>query len=283
MLLGMVLILMWMIQSDVLDRSVPHREAQSNPALNRLPLQKDSTSMAPPPITAPPSEIKSSNAEVLGQTLKRMEHASSRHDAMVAALKLWDQDVAPQADLAHVEDSETFFQLAAKRNGMMVQQVSGDMRLLRQLNLPAVMELSPSDSQPPVYLTVSKVEDEIMTLMGHHEAGTLSIQEADVADYWTGIAYIPWKDFYGCNGEIPNYAPKDSVKALKLLLKDIGYEDMDINPTYDAQTLRAVVAVQKKNHLPADGVVGPYTKIVLYNSHKQLAIPYIQKTGAVRP
>ena len=122
-----------------------------------------------------------------------------------------------------------------------------------------------------------------MSLFGNPEIKEIALKTDDIKDHWTGIAYVPWKDFYGCTGEIPTYAPESSVKALKLLLKDIGYPDLEINSIYDDQTRQAVVDVQKKNGLPPDGVVGPFTKIVLYNEQKNIKIPHIRGDGEVNP
>jgi general secretion pathway protein A len=58
-------------------------------------------------------------------------------------------------------------------------------------------------------------------------------------------------------------------------LLDMGYDKIKINPVYDDQTRAAVKKIQKKYGLKADGLVGPLTKIVLYNEKKSLKIPHI--------
>ncbi len=58
-------------------------------------------------------------------------------------------------------------------------------------------------------------------------------------------------------------------------LHDMGYNKIKIDPVYDDQTKAAVKKIQAKYGLKADGLVGPLTKIVLYNEKKSLKIPHI--------
>jgi len=296
-LLSVVFVMIWMNPPDIFDDFISRREPESKPVVVRLPVPDDLTPaespsvsipVEPSPVSTPPqpeekSEVVVWELETFNRALRSMDQKASRQAAIVSALKLWNPKIALQPDLESVKDDQTFFQLAAKRNGMLVQRVSGDLDLLQRLNLPAILEFSPSEFKTPVYLTVHNVRDEKMSLFGNPESKEIALKTDDIKDHWTGIAYVPWKDFYGCTGEIPTYAPEASVKALKLLLKDIGYPDLEINPVYDDTTKQAVVDIQKKNGLPADGVVGPFTKIVLYNEQKRIKIPHIRGDGVIHP
>jgi general secretion pathway protein A len=93
--------------------------------------------------------------------------------------------------------------------------------------------------------------------------------------YCPGAVYMPWKNFFAYKGTIPLTAPRDSVIKLKMHLQDIGFNRIEINPIYDDHAKQAVKQVQKKNGLRPDGIVGPLTKIVLYNEKKSLNIPHI--------
>jgi len=296
-LLSVVFVMLWMNPPDIFDDFISRRESESKPVVVRLPVPDDLTSAESPTVLTPvesspvstPLQSEEKNEvvvwelETFDRALRSMDQKVSRQAAIVFALKLWNPKIAMQPDLESVKDNQTFFQLAAKRNGMLVQRVSGDLDLLQRLNLPAIFEFSPSELNTPVYLTVHNVGDDKISLFGNPEIKEIVLITDDIKDRWSGIAYVPWKDFYGCTGVIPTYAPEASVKALKLLLKDIGYQDLEINPIYDDQTKQAVVEVQKKNGLPPDGVVGPFTKIVLYNEQKNIKIPHIRGAGEVNP
>ena len=91
--------------------------------------------------------------------------------------------------------------------------------------------------------------------------------------FWSGAAFIPWKNAFAFTGTIPVDSPGDSIITLKLLLKDIGFDEIEINPQYDGKTQEAVKRVQAKHGIPVDGVVGSMTKIALHNEKKSLNIP----------
>jgi general secretion pathway protein A len=67
-----------------------------------------------------------------------------------------------------------------------------------------------------------------------------------------------------------------------MLLQDIGFKNIEITPYYDEAVKDAVEAVQKRNGVEVDGLVGPITKIVLYNEKSALGIPFIRPEGKVQ-
>jgi len=60
-----------------------------------------------------------------------------------------------------------------------------------------------------------------------------------------------------------------------MLLRDIGFNTVEINPFYDENTRQAVKYVQGKYGIHMDGVVGSTTKIALYNEKNFEGIPHI--------
>jgi len=56
-------------------------------------------------------------------------------------------------------------------------------------------------------------------------------------------------------------------------MHELGYKDLDITPVYDDKTARAIKQVQRIHGIQVDGVVGPLTKIALYNEKTTLNIP----------
>ena len=105
--------------------------------------------------------------------------------------------------------------------------------------------------------------------------GLIVVKPDEIKKYWLGRSYILWENIFSYKGTIPITSPKESIIALKMHLLDMGYDKIKINPVYDDQTRAAVKKIQKKYGLKADGLVGPLTKIVLYNEKKSLKIPHI--------
>jgi len=90
---------------------------------------------------------------------------------------------------------------------------------------------------------------------------------------WSGLAFVPWRDFYRIRGEIPGDVPPESIRRLKKLLGDIGIANLPNSPDYDPATRAAVMAFQRRYGIEPDGIVGPATKIVLYNALDTLTTP----------
>jgi general secretion pathway protein A len=91
------------------------------------------------------------------------------------------------------------------------------------------------------------------------------------------VAYLPWKNFHSIWGTIPAQTYKDSVITLKLLLQDLGFENVAIDDQYDGLTQHAVETIQAKYGIPVDGYVGPLTKIILYKEKDSFEMPQLSK------
>ena len=211
----------------------------------------------------------------LGDVLKDMDTRSSRQVAVKAAMDLWNIEAVIKQYPETIEDDQTFFRLAAKHNGLLIRRVKGDLDLLRRLDLPAILQFHLAEAQSPVYLTLSKMDDSKILLISGAKEQMIEIKPDEVKSYWSGVAYIPWKNFLSLTGSIPLDSPKDSIVTLKMLMRDMGFSDIDMSPVYDELTRKAITEVQQKSGIKVDGVVGPLTKIILYNEMGSLKIPHI--------
>jgi general secretion pathway protein A len=209
--------------------------------------------------------------------LMEMEPRASRHTALRVAMGLWHIESEIKPSLHNIDDDHTFLRLAAKQNGFLVRRIEGDLNLVKRLNLPAILALHPSEDLSPVYLTVIQTDDNKITLRNGVEDSVMAVEPDDLKSCWSGVAYIPWKNFFSLTGTIPSDAPGDTIITLKMLLRDIGYNEIEISPVYDEDTQLAIKNIQKKHGLGVDGIVGSSTKIVLYNEKKSLEIPHITR------
>ena len=204
-----------------------------------------------------------------------MNTLSSRHMALKAAMDLWNKGSDINQYLDNMEDDRIFFRLAAKQNGLLIHRIEGDLDLVKRLNLPAILEFYLPERLSPRYLVISKMDEGGITLRGLGEDDAIMVETEELKSFWSGVAYIPWKNFLNYIGTIPRNAPRDSIITLKMLMKGIGFNDIEVSPLYDERTREAVKEVQEKHGLRADGMVGPLTKIILYNEKKSLKIPHI--------
>jgi len=86
---------------------------------------------------------KASNLPIedFGDWLLTMREHITRKDAVTAALNLWKKELSIFPHLDRVVDDQAFFRMAAQHNGFISQNVTGDLELIRTLNLPAIIEL----------------------------------------------------------------------------------------------------------------------------------------------
>jgi len=210
-----------------------------------------------------------------GDFLGGINRFSSRHMALKVAMGLWNNESEIQPYLDDIEEDQVFFQLAAKQNGLLIHKIEGNLNLLKKLNLPAILSFYPSEGLSPVYLTLSNIKQGKVILKGGKTNTTIEIDPKDLEFYWSREAYIPWKNFLSLTGTIPLNSPMDSIITLKMLIRDIGFNEIEISPVYDQRTRLAVKEIQEKHGINVDALVGPLTKIVLYNENKTLQIPHI--------
>ena len=122
---------------------------------------------------------------------------------------------------------------------------------------------------------MSKIDGNQIELGGAGDDILVVTDLKELEFYWSGVAYIPWKNFLSIWGTIPKHAYKDSIITLKLLLHDLGFTDFEINADYDDLTQAAIEKIQAKYGVPVDGFVGPLTKIILYREKKSFDMPQV--------
>jgi general secretion pathway protein A len=252
--------------------------SQASPTENPRPAQEALVSPAtsekeePPPLPAPEWTAR----EDLGGLLAGSTRAQSRSGAMRSALSRWSAGAQVNPYLEGLEDDQAYFRLAARQNGLLVYRLEGEWGFLEKLNIPAVLAFDVRDGGGPRYLSLIRMEGGGVTLGGVKAGEDIRVRLEDVQPWWARVSYVLWKDFLDYPGTIPMGASRESIIALKMLLQDIGFHDVEINAFYDEKTRGAVMAVQEKHGIRVDGIVGPLTKIVLYKEKSSLAIPRIR-------
>jgi general secretion pathway protein A len=211
----------------------------------------------------------------LSAVLAKFNRRSSRALAMKALIDLWSGTPEDSPLLDDMEDDQAFFKVAARQNGLLVQRVEGDFNSLLKLNLPAVLEFYLQGGGTPRYLTLAKTKDEDVVLLGEGMEEGIQVDREQLSSCWSRVAYVAWKDFLDLPGILAPQASSDSVLTLKMFMHELGYEDLDITPAYDDKTAKAIKQVQRNHGIVADGVVGPMTKIALYNEKAGLNIPHL--------
>lgn len=203
--------------------------------------------------------------------------AGSREQALKTILSLWGLDGAVPADIVGIADDASFFAAAAAVNGLVLHRIRADVDMIRSLNLCAILAFDVLPDQCPVYLAAVDAGDRTMIFDNGIPDQRISIPDEEIARHASGDAYLFWKNFYNYQGTIPVTSPDGSIVTLKLHLRDLGHDRIDISTAYDAATRQEVERLQAEHGIPVDGFVGPLTKIVLYNETAGLAMPRLRE------
>jgi general secretion pathway protein A len=266
-------------RSEHLKTSLSHRPAPDTNSAKvsaKAPVKTPDKAPAKTPALNKPKIVRKPVHD-LGVLLKKLNRFYSRNAALKVAMDLWGSESEIGQQLNAISDDQAFFQLASEKNGLLIRRIEGSFNAVKKLNLPAILAFHLPENLPPVYLTFNGIDDGKITLRGGKKDISIELEPSDLELYWSGVAYIPWKNFLSLKGTIPLNSTKDSIITLKMLLRDIGFNRVEINPFYDDNTRHAVKYIQGKYGIHTDGVVGSTTKIALYNEKNFKGIPHISK------
>lgn len=233
-------------------------------SVRRYPIIDPEASPAPRPTKRPWPEVVAS-----------LDPAHSRHASLVHLLNLWQISPGQIIPDFGMGSAAAFFRLSALRYDLQVQVIEGDLAMVRRLNRPAILALRRSEGAAPGFAVLTNMADGSATIRGGDVAGPWeqAVAIEDLMAQLSGPIYLFWKDFLSDPGTIPVSSAPETVIALKLLLRDMGHDDIAIAPVYDELTEQVVRQVQIKYGLKVDGMVGPLTKICLYNDNPKLWQP----------
>lgn len=209
-------------------------------------------------------------AQTLDDLLHEVDTRFSGRTALEAALRLWEVAPVISGTSEGLEDAGTFFRLASRRHGLEIYAVEKDLDLVRKLQLPAILECRVPEDLNPRYVTVSRVGKDSVSVKTAGEGGEIIAAIEEVKAFWSGIGYVLWKNALHLEDRVPFRLTRDSVLKLKTALKEIGFEEIEMSPVYDSNTVDAVRELQQRHGLQADGIMGPLTKIVLHNEIRLL-------------
>ena len=252
-------------------------QTEAKPENTLQPAAVETAAVKPPAGSAGSSEVKDNIPVMdLRALLETLPAQTTRPAALETVLQRWGTDGNISADLNGIQDDDTFFSLTARQNGLFVQRITGDCRMVFTLNLCAIFKFTHPDKPYPIYLTLIRADKSSLTFVNSETGRSVDVPRNEIEGRFTGTAYVFWKNFYNYQGTIPLNSPKESILALKMQLRKMGFDGIGLTSDYDLLTQLAVKAIQAKYGIPVDGYVGPLTKIVLYNATPALAVPHLR-------
>jgi len=207
--------------------------------------------------------------------LKSLNSRHSRHTGILQAVKLWNPSADISSQTQSIEYDHFFFKEAAAENELLVQPIATDTDLnrIQVLNLPAVLTFYLPNHAWPKYLTIAGLDVTNAYFDAGDQGNIITVDRRILLRLWSGEAYIVWKNFTGFEGVIGENSWSEAVKSLKMLLRDLNYKGDFSSGSYDADIREFIEDVQRKKGLEVDGVVGPFTKIILFNEKADFIKP----------
>ena len=177
--------------------------------------------------------------------------------------KTWNRTYDEKSKITACKQAEKFSLSCLYRNG--------NLNNLRKHNRPAVLTLV-NDKGESRYITITSLHDESATIFSNENAYTVKL--SDIDRYWYGQFTLLWQkpDHYSSP-----VSPGDSgymVNWLYTQLKKIDHDNSAnmIISTYDDYLVKKVKALQLRQGLHADGIVGPIT-IIHINTLSGMKVP----------
>jgi len=108
-------------------------------------------------------------------------------------------------------------------------------------------------------------------------------------DNWFGKGYVFWKDFEGIGAPLTVGSVGQNVRRLHMMLTKVqGAKELPLAVSereniFSRQTEEAVARFQRAKRLTPDGVAGPLTMILLYNSLATYVHPSLGGETALTP
>jgi len=235
-------------------------------------------SLPPKSTLTSPLLIKKGEAKTI---LSIIKDTATRAKAFLYIASLWNNESMIHLNplTQQIKSNVDFFKIAAIQNNLQMLYLEKSQDLIEKLNLPVILGFKlPGDPVKGfLWLDGITLDNEYIISSGKSKKKYKIIPE-ELSPYLSGDMYIIRKDNLGNNRVIAKSSSKDSIMALKLLLSEIGFPIVDMSPVYDTSVKQAIKQIQKKYGLVEDGLVGPLTKIVLFNEKKDDDVPRLNNT-----
>ncbi len=168
----------------------------------------------------------------------------------------------------------------ARRRGLLVILLKGNMKSLENADTPALLEFTLSGSAGRRFLALTGVQGDRL-IMEPSLPGNSSFSLDDLKSFWSGRAYVFLKNFRG----IPLLPlPGDKgpqISRLQKMLSEAGFYKGIQTGVYDKATTAAVQSFQRSKGLAPDGKVGEMTLLFLYRDGSDVP-RLVRKNGGHR-
>ena len=169
-------------------------------------------------------------------------------------------------------------ELLAGQRGLRLAHMDTDLDTLLRLDVPALLEIPLPGKNSRRYLALTGVNAQGVSV-SPPLLGKSSFSKTDLKRFWTGSAYLPWKDFNQLTQTSATGASGVEVIRLQILLagaKTYGHEPTGV---YDRETTDAIKEFQKGHGIAEDGQPEGITLLLLYRDAGKFVVPRLTGKG----
>jgi general secretion pathway protein A len=243
----------------LLDR-LPFREQTAAPRMASMLVAaapEEAVETPAPPAAEPTAAIDPAEIEARLAALSPEESAHAAFDAILAA---WRSEPLAPGEVGAPAD----FAESAGRRRLEHLELTGNVAMLRLLDVPAVLELQLLGEPRPRYATLVALRDDGASLV-LGDGPPVDVSRAFLAETWFGQAHVVWEDFEHLGPfTLRASASGSRVRRLQELLGRAGVYHGPQSGVFDDGTMGAVLDLQRSRYITVDGQVGRLTRLVLY-------------------
>jgi general secretion pathway protein A len=237
------------------ESPTPSAEAPTPPAAEASPAAAEAPRIEPPLV----ADVTTTTlpAPTPEQRLSAVDATTSLRSALTAVARAWG--VEPPSDIElRPEDMPHY----AERRRLEHLPLSGNLAMLRLLDVPAVLELRFPTLPDARYASLVQLTPDRAMLS--FDGQTIPVELAFLERYWYGRAHVFSRDFEGLGPGLLDDQKGLRVARLQALLGRTGLYDGGETGLFGATTRSAVMAFQRSRYIEPDGQVGRLTRMVLY-------------------
>jgi len=230
---------------------------------------------APEPAVAPVPDAHQAPdaADAFERRLARLSPDRSRQGAVETLLAAWKVAALHGDERTDLDDVEGI----AHRRGLEDLRMTGNLSMLRLLDLPAMLEVRPPGARESSFVVLSGIGDGEVTLALGTE--TLRVSPALLDRVWFGDAHVLWRDFEWLGPTFGTESKGPHVARLQKLLGRAGLFGGQATGAFDGPTEAAIIGFQRSRRLDPDGRVGRLTRIALYGAASGYQLPRLATPG----
>lgn len=245
----------------VIRHSLPLKAIQASIQLADSPLQKAGKNTV------------ADFSDAVGRELAGVREMESAVMAFNALAGLWN--VEPAVAYTSVSASKGLKELARQRD-LSLLRIKGDLKTLLRLNSPALLEFSRAGIKGKRFFAITGIDGKRL-LIAPPLLGRSSLTAVELESFWSGNAYLLWKNYRNIPVILEPAAKGSKVTDLQQMLAIKGYYKGKPTGIYDVATIKAVKAFQSARGITSDGRVGGLTLLVLYRDGGRFSCPRLTR------